>query len=82
MLLAPYAECNKILTVCCFVLAIALMGTFYSGVKVNCTDLSPNFVSLLMSLTNLLSLFGAVSSPTIAAWMTPNVSTFNSNFLY
>ena len=76
LLLASYAECNKLLAVTCFAMGIGLMGTFVSGVKVNCTDLSPNYVSVLTSLTNTASLFFALAAPPVAAWLTPNVTIF------
>ena len=77
MLLGSYAECNRVLAVTCFVISIGIMGTFSSGIRVNCADLSPNFVSILMSLTSFFSLFGGLFAPSMAAWMTPNVLTFD-----
>lgn len=73
ILLASYSECNKTLAIACFVIGVGLMGTFASGIKVNCADLSPNYVSILMASTNLLSLFSALAAPSVAAWLTPNV---------
>ena len=76
ILLASYAECNTILAVTCFVIGIGLMGTNASGIKVNFADLSPNYISILMATTNILSLFSSLVAPSMAAWLTPNVIIF------
>ena len=74
MLCASFAECDRVIAVMFFILAVGAMGPFISGVKVNSADLSPNHVSILMSFTSFLALPAAFAAPSVTSLLTPNVS--------
>lgn len=73
MLLASYADCDKTLVVIHFTISMGIMGTFYPGMKVNPLDLSPNYASTLMALTNGIGAVTGMITPTLVGLMTPNV---------
>jgi MFS transporter, ACS family, solute carrier family 17 (sodium-dependent inorganic phosphate cotransporter), other len=49
---ASYGGCDRVIAVTLFTFAMAFMGAYYSGMKVNALDLSPNFAGTLMGITN------------------------------
>ncbi|XP_047119767.1 putative inorganic phosphate cotransporter isoform X1 [Schistocerca piceifrons] len=49
---ASYANCDRVTVVALFTVGMALMGTFYPGMKVNALDLSPNYAGTLMAFVN------------------------------
>ena len=49
---ASFGGCNRVVAVALFTVAMAFMGAYYSGMKVNALDLSPNFAGTLMGITN------------------------------
>lgn len=57
-----------------FTLAMALMGTFYPGMKVNGLDLSPNYAGTLMAITNGTGALAGIIAPYLIGVLTPNVS--------
>ena len=52
IVIASYSGCDKVLAVVFFTIAMGLMGGYYSGMKVNALDLSPNYAGVLMAITN------------------------------
>ncbi|XP_025074687.1 putative inorganic phosphate cotransporter isoform X2 [Pogonomyrmex barbatus] len=62
---ASYASCDKTLVVAMFTIGMALMGTFYPGMKVNGLDLSPNYSGTLMALVNGIGAFTGIITPYI-----------------
>ena len=52
IVIASYAGCDKVLAVVFFTIAMGFMGAYYSGMKVNALDLSPNYAGVLMAITN------------------------------
>ncbi|KAJ2946187.1 hypothetical protein O0L34_g5121 [Tuta absoluta] len=69
---ASYAGCDRNLAIACFVLSMALMGGFYSGMKVNALDLAPNYAGSLTSLVNTTSTFAGIITPFLIGLMTPD----------
>ncbi|KAI5652006.1 major facilitator superfamily domain-containing protein [Phthorimaea operculella] len=69
---ASYAGCDRNLAMACFVLSMALMGGFYSGMKVNALDLAPNYAGSLTSLVNTTSTFAGIITPFLIGLMTPD----------
>lgn len=49
---ASFGGCNRTVAVTLFTVAMGFMGAYYSGMKVNALDLSPNFAGTLMGITN------------------------------
>ncbi|XP_063380753.1 putative inorganic phosphate cotransporter [Cydia fagiglandana] len=72
IVLASYAGCNRDLAMAYFVLSMALMGGFYSGMKVNALDLAPNYAGTLTSLVNTTSTFAGIATPFLIGLLTPN----------
>lgn len=70
---ASYAGCNKLLVVVSFVLAMAFMGNYYPGMRVNVLDLSPNYAGTIIAITNGAGSLSGVIVPTFIGYMTPNV---------
>ncbi|EZA49274.1 Putative inorganic phosphate cotransporter [Ooceraea biroi] len=68
---ASYASCDKTLVVAMFTIGMALMGTFYPGMKVNGLDLSPNYSGTLMALVNGIGAFTGIITPYIVGVLTP-----------
>lgn len=57
-----------------FSLALGFLGNFFTGLKVNALDLSPNYSGSLMALTNgMAGMAGVVVLPIVGV-MTPDVS--------
>lgn len=52
---------------------MGFMGTFYSGLKVNPLDLSPNYAGVLMAFTNGVGGITGIAGPYIAGVLTPDV---------
>ena len=80
MVAASYAECNTIVAVICFVISVSTMCTFSSGVRVNCTDLSPNYASIIYACTSCIGLFAAFCAPILTSFLTPNVCFLSANY--
>lgn len=71
---ASYANCNRLLVVISFILAMGFKGNFYPGMKINSLDLSPNYAGSLMALTNGLGAITGVAAPSFVGIFTPDVS--------
>lgn len=52
LVVASFSGCNRMLAVSMFTIAMGFMGAYYSGMKANNLDLSPNFAGAIMALTN------------------------------
>ncbi|CAG2060550.1 unnamed protein product [Timema podura] len=51
---------------------MALMGTFYPGMKVNALDLSPNYAGTLMALVNGIGALSGIITPYLVGILTPD----------
>lgn len=69
---ASYAGCDRTAVVALVTLAMALMGTFYPGMKVNALDLSPNYAGTLMALVNGIGAFTGIITPYLVGVLTPD----------
>ncbi|GBP77577.1 Putative inorganic phosphate cotransporter [Eumeta japonica] len=72
IILASYAGCNGNLAVIYFIVSMALMGGFYSGMKVNALDLAPNYAGTLTSLVNSTSTLAGIITPYLTGLLTPD----------
>lgn len=76
-LAASYAGCDKIQVVVLFTIGMATMGFFYSSMKVNVMDLSPNYAAPAMALVNGVGAVAGIVSPPLIGYLIPNV--YNNN---
>jgi ACS family sodium-dependent inorganic phosphate cotransporter len=72
IVVASYAGCDKIAVVVHFTIAMAFMGCFYPGMKVNPLDLSPNYAGTIMAITNGIGAITGIIAPSLVGVMTPN----------
>lgn len=71
---ASYAGLDTFMVVLLFTLSMGFLGNFFTGVKVNALDLSPNYSGSLVALTNgMAGMAGVVVLP-IVGLMTPDSS--------
>lgn len=75
ILAAAYSGCDRVLSVVMFTIGMGFMGTFYSGLKVNALDLSPNYAGTLMSLVNGIGGLTGIFVPYLIGILTEGVST-------
>jgi len=80
-LAASYAGCDKIKVVVLFTIGMATMGFFYSSMKVNVMDLSPNYAGPAMAMVNGVGAVAGIVSPPLIGYLIPNVRVvYNVNF--
>jgi len=72
-LAASYAGCDKVKVVALFTIGMATMGFFYSSMKVNVMDLSPNYAGPAMGLVNGVGAVAGIVSPPLIGYLIPNV---------
>lgn len=72
-LAASYAGCDKIKVVALFTVGMATMGFFYSSMKVNVMDLSPNYAGPAMAMVNGVGAVAGIVSPPLIGYLIPNV---------
>jgi MFS transporter, ACS family, solute carrier family 17 (sodium-dependent inorganic phosphate cotransporter), other len=76
IILASYSGCDTTLAVFWFVFAMTLMGAYYSGMKINPLDISPNYAGTTTALVNGIAAVSAIISPYLIGLLTPDVSLF------
>ena len=74
IVVASYSGCDEVLVVIWFTVGLGVMGTFYSGFKVNNLDLAPNYAGVLMALTNGAGGITGIIVPYLTGLLTPDVS--------
>ncbi|CAH0719423.1 unnamed protein product, partial [Brenthis ino] len=72
IILASYSGCNKYAAMGYFILSMGLMGSYYSGMKVNCLDVAPNYTATLASLINTVSTSTGIITPYLMGLLTPD----------
>lgn len=72
-LAASYAGCDKVKVVALFTVGMATMGFFYSSMKVNVMDLSPNYAGPAMAMVNGVGAVAGIVSPPLIGYLIPNV---------
>lgn len=55
---------------------MATMAGFYPGMKVNILDLSPNYASVLMGITNGIGALTGIAGPYLVGVLTPNTTLY------
>ena len=71
---ASYAGCDRMTVVVLFTVAMGFMGAYYSGMKVNALDLSPNYAGALMAIVNGIGAITGIVAPYLVGVLTPDVS--------
>lgn len=74
ILVAAYSGCDRVQAVVMFTIGMGFMGTFYSGLKVNALDLSPNFAGTVMAIVNGIGGLTGIFVPYLIGVLTDNVS--------
>lgn len=72
IILASYAGCDRTAAVAYFIVSMALMGGFYSGMKVNAMDIAPNFAGSVTAMVNGTSTISGIITPYLVGLLTPN----------
>lgn len=72
IILASYAECDKILVVSMFMIGITLMGCLYPSVMMSPLDLSPNYAGSVMAIGNSISSIVGIITPYTIGILAPN----------
>ena len=82
LVIASYANCDKLLVVVMFVCGMSLMGCSYPSLMINPLDLSPNYAGTLMAFGNSIASLCGVLTPYVIGVLTPNqtVSEWRSVF--
>lgn len=73
LIVASYAECNRIVFVILIILTAGLMGCYYAGMRVNTLDLSPMYAGELLAYTNGIGCIGSFIFPGIAGMIITDV---------
>lgn len=75
IILASYSGCHSTLAVFWFIAAMTLMGSYYSGMKINALDITPNYAGTTTSLVNGIAAIAAIITPYLIGLLTPDVSS-------
>ena len=57
-----------------FIAAMTLMGAYYSGMKINALDITPNYAGTTTAMVNGIAAISGIISPYLIGLLTPNVS--------
>lgn len=74
--MASYSGCDTTLAVFWFIAAMTLMGAYYSGMKVNALDITPNYAGTATALVNGIAAISGIISPYLIGLLTPQVRFF------
>ncbi|XP_073974183.1 sialin-like isoform X2 [Rhodnius prolixus] len=72
MLAASYAGCDRVAVSVLMTIGFAFMGFFYSSLKVNTLDLSPNYAGTLMAFVNGVGAVSGIITPNLIGYLAPN----------
>ncbi|XP_053607833.1 putative inorganic phosphate cotransporter [Plodia interpunctella] len=71
IILASYSGCDTTLAVIWFIFAMTLMGAYYSGMKINPLDITPNYTGTTTALVNGIAAISGIISPYLIGLLTP-----------
>lgn len=74
LIATTYSRCDKGLVNLYMIMGMGLMGIYYSSLKINCLDLSPNYSGTVMALINGIGSISGVISPYLTSYLIPDVS--------
>ncbi|KAJ2946185.1 hypothetical protein O0L34_g5119 [Tuta absoluta] len=72
IIMASYSGCDTTLAVFWFIAAMTLMGAYYSGMKINALDITPNYAGTTTSLVNGIAAISAIFTPYLIGLLTPD----------
>ncbi|CAH0579081.1 unnamed protein product [Chrysodeixis includens] len=72
IIMASYSGCDTTLAVFWFIFAMTLMGAYYSGMKINPLDISPNYAGTTTAMVNGIAAISGIISPYLIGLLTPN----------
>ncbi|XP_017782365.1 PREDICTED: sialin-like [Nicrophorus vespilloides] len=72
VLLAGYANCNRMLSLMMFSVGLFFKGPYYSSLKVNCMDLTAVYAGNLMSIANGIGSLAGMATPWIIGSLAPD----------
>ncbi|XP_059045429.1 putative inorganic phosphate cotransporter [Achroia grisella] len=72
IILASYSGCDTTLAVFWFVAAMTVMGAYYSGMKINPLDISPNYAGTTTAMVNGIAAISGIISPYLIGLLTPD----------
>ncbi|XP_072931562.1 putative inorganic phosphate cotransporter [Epargyreus clarus] len=72
IILASYSGCNTTLAVFWFIAAMTLMGAYYSGMKINALDITPNYAGTTTAMVNGIAAISGIITPYLIGLLTPN----------
>ncbi|CAH0397954.1 unnamed protein product [Chilo suppressalis] len=72
IILASYSGCDTTLAVFWFVFAMTLMGAYYSGMKINPLDISPNYAGTTTAMVNGIAAISGILTPYLIGMVTPD----------
>lgn len=72
IILASYSGCDTTLAVFWFIAAMTLMGAYYSGMKINALDITPNYAGTTTAMVNGIAAIAAIITPYLIGVLTPN----------
>lgn len=58
---------------------MTLMGAYYSGMKINALDITPNYAGTTTSLVNGIAAISAIITPYLIGMLAPDVSTYSTS---
>lgn len=73
-MLASYSGCNRLQAVGLFIASMALMGAYYSSVKINAADIAPNYAGTCAAFVNGIAAISGIVAPYLTGLLTPDVS--------
>lgn len=59
---------------------MTLMGAYYSGMKINALDITPNYAGTTTAMVNGIAAIAGIITPYLIGVLTPNVSFVTNNF--
>ncbi|CAG9786236.1 unnamed protein product [Diatraea saccharalis] len=72
IIMASYSGCDKTLAVFWFIFAMTLMGAYYSGMKINPLDITPNYAGTTTAMVNGIAAISAIITPYLIGLVTPD----------
>ncbi|CAH2106478.1 unnamed protein product [Euphydryas editha] len=72
IMLASYSGCDTTLAVFWFIAAMTLMGAYYSGMKINALDITPNYAGTTTAMVNGIAAISGIITPYLVGLLTPN----------
>ncbi|OWR51221.1 sodium-dependent phosphate transporter [Danaus plexippus plexippus] len=72
IILASYSGCDTTLAVFWFIAAMTLMGAYYSGMKINALDITPNYAGTTTAMVNGIAAISGIISPYLIGLLTPH----------